>query len=74
MSNLCAKLSLRWLRPRALYKGSKQILSEFLPLFLQKESGFQGEALRISTGEKDICTLFTDERFQKVVGLGNARL
>jgi hypothetical protein len=45
-----------------------------LPLFLQKESGFQGEALRISTGEKDICILSTEERFQKVVGLGNARL
>jgi hypothetical protein len=36
-----------------------------LPLFLQKESGFQGEALRNSTKEKSICTLFTDERFQK---------
>jgi hypothetical protein len=45
-----------------------------LPLFLQKESGFQGKALRISTGEKAFCTLFTEERFQKVVGSGNARL
>jgi hypothetical protein len=39
-----------------------------LPLFLQKESGFQGEALRNSTKEKSIGTLFTDERFQKVAG------
>jgi hypothetical protein len=45
-----------------------------LPLFLQKENGFQGEALRISTGEKDIFTLSTEERFQKVVGSDNARL
>jgi hypothetical protein len=37
-----------------------------LPLFLQKESGFQGKALRISTGEKAFCTLFTDERLKKV--------
>jgi hypothetical protein len=38
-----------------------------LPLFLQKESGFQGEALRNSTKEKSVCTLFTDERFAKKV-------
>jgi hypothetical protein len=30
---------------------------------LQKESGFQGNALRISTGEKAFCTIYTDERF-----------
>jgi hypothetical protein len=45
-----------------LDKRFKQTLSEFLPLFLQKESGFQGKALIISTGEKAFCTLFTDER------------
>jgi hypothetical protein len=28
----------------------------------QKESGFQGNALRISTAEKACCTLSTDER------------
>jgi acetylglutamate/LysW-gamma-L-alpha-aminoadipate kinase len=38
MCNLCVKKP--W--------GSKQTLSEFLSLFLQKESGFQGKALRIS--------------------------
>jgi hypothetical protein len=65
MCNLCANKNL-W--------GSKQTLSEFLPLLLQKESGFQGKALRISTGEKAFCTLVTEERFQKVVSLGNARL
>jgi hypothetical protein len=37
---------------------------------LQKESGFQGKALRNSTKEKSVCTLFTDERFQKVAGSG----
>jgi hypothetical protein len=53
-----------------LYKGSKQTLAEFLPLFLQKESGFQGKALRISTGEKAFCTLFTEELLKKVAGFG----
>jgi hypothetical protein len=46
--------------------GSLKALSEFLPLFLQKESGFQGEALRISTGEKAFCTLFTQAPLKKV--------
>jgi hypothetical protein len=56
-------------------RGSEQTLSEFLPLFLQKESGFQGKALRISTGEKAFCTLFTEERFSKFRGLrGNPRI
>jgi hypothetical protein len=45
-----------------------------LPLFLQKESGFQGNALRNSKREKVFCTLFTEERLKKVVGSGNARL
>jgi hypothetical protein len=31
----------------------------------QKESGFQDEALRNSTKEKSVCTLFTDERLKK---------
>jgi hypothetical protein len=44
-----------------------------LPLFLQKESGFQGKALRISIRKNHLHTL-TEERFQKVVGSGNARL
>jgi hypothetical protein len=65
MCNLCANKNLQ---------GSKQTLAEFLSLFLQKESEFQGEALRISTGEKSFCTLSTEELFQKVVDLGNARL
>ena len=32
-------------------KGFKSALLEFLPLFLQKESGFQGSALRTQKGE-----------------------
>jgi hypothetical protein len=69
------KVILWWLRRHTpardchlwtLDNGFKQTLSEFLPLFLQKESGFQGKALRISTGEKAFCTLFTDERLKKV--------
>jgi hypothetical protein len=40
-----------------------------LPLFLQKESGFQGNALRNLKREKEFCTFSTDERFKK----GNAK-
>jgi hypothetical protein len=72
------KVILWWLRPHTpardcrlwtLDKGFKQTLSEFLPFFLQKERGFQGKALRISTGEKAFCTLFTDEHNKKSLSI-----
>ncbi len=46
-------------------KESKQTFTKFLPLFLQKESGFQGSALRTQKEKKDVCTLSTDERLEK---------
>jgi hypothetical protein len=68
------KFILWWLRPHTpardchlwtLDKGFKQTLSEFLPLFLQKESGFQGKALRISTGEKRFAHSLQMSVFEK---------
>jgi hypothetical protein len=43
-----------------LFADSFALPNQFLK-HQQKESGFQGNALRISTGEKAFCTLFTDE-------------
>jgi hypothetical protein len=65
---------LRWLRPHTpardcylwtLDKGFKQTLSEFLPLFLQKESGFQGKALRISTRKNHVAHSLQKNVFKK---------
>jgi hypothetical protein len=47
---------------------------EFLPLFLQKESGVWGEAPTNikKKREKAFCTICTDERLQKVMSSGSA--
>ena len=52
-------------------KGSKQTFTKFLPLFLQKESGFQGSALRTQKEKRCLHTFSTDERFQKAAGCGH---
>jgi hypothetical protein len=57
-----------------LYKGSKQTLSEFLPLFLQNREWDSGQSPENINKKKLFCTLFTEELFQKVVGSDNARL
>ena len=51
-------------------KGFKMTFSKFLSLFLQKESGFQGNALRNLKFKKFICTFSTEEPSVETVTIG----